>query len=66
MRKLGYTEKQFYVGWFDANDVPMGLITGPFESSDQAMIACDALKPLHLDRRLVVLGGNMLRVPYPI
>jgi len=63
MRRIGYSEKQFYVGWFDADDVPRGLLTGPFESSAQALLACKALKSLNLNRRLVVLGGNMLRVP---
>jgi hypothetical protein len=65
--KLGYTSKEYYVAWAEIEDAlvtPKGLITGPFESFEQGIRAIEALEPICADRKLFLLGGNMLRVPY--
>jgi len=44
--------------WLDELDIPKGLITGPFESVDQAKQAIEGLAPLFPDKRLSVTGGD--------
>jgi len=53
--------KEFFVIRFDSNDLPKGLITGPFATSEQAELAADACKPLYPSSdRLCVAGGDYL------
>ncbi len=53
-------EKVFYIAWMTSKNVPC-ILTGPFENTDQAKQAIDALQPLHRNRRLVYVGGELWR-----
>ena len=58
---MKWLPKEFYIIWLDENDIPKGVLTGPFENVEQSIEAIEALKPLHPGRRLSVVGGNLER-----
>jgi hypothetical protein len=50
--------KEYFVAQADG-DTLGGVVTGPFETEEQALTALDALKPL-CNRALYVIGGHMV------
>jgi hypothetical protein len=54
--------KDFYIVRLDADDIPKGIIAGPFWMTEQASEAIEALQPLYPNQRLAYVGGNLIRM----
>lgn len=52
--------KEFYVIWLDEDDIPKGVVAGPFQTHSQAQTAVEALSPMfEPTKRLCPVGGDL-------